>query len=92
MVSNVAYLQESSQSPLTSPIVDVPVASHPGQQSPVSTEERKNYVILLLSPSIFHFPIYCHDCYHDYMWEGEREPRSNWTLNIMAETNITSGK
>ena len=36
MAVNVAYLQESSQSPLTSPVVDLPRASQPGQQPPVS--------------------------------------------------------
>jgi len=34
MVINLAYLQESSQSPLTSPVVDLPRASDPGQPPP----------------------------------------------------------
>jgi len=36
MVINLAYLQESSQSPLTSPVVDLPRASDPGQLPRVS--------------------------------------------------------
>ena len=88
MVVDVAYLQESSQSPLTSPVVDVPVASHPGQMSPVSTEKRKNYVILSLSPSIYHFSIYCHDCYRDYMLEGES--LRAW-VKLDSSLNMVSG-
>jgi len=34
--SSIAYLQESSQSPLTSPVVDLPRASNSGQHPPVS--------------------------------------------------------
>jgi len=34
--SSIAYLHESSLSPLTSPVVDLPRASDPGQPPPVS--------------------------------------------------------
>jgi len=39
MVINLAYLQESSQSPLTSPVVDLPRASDPRQPPPRILEE-----------------------------------------------------